>query len=416
MNNPSQRLMDFAAPPMDTVRLGFLGVGGRGNSLLGEFLKTDGVAVNAVYDTRPAHADRAARRVADAGQPSPTTYSAPDDVQRLCGRSDLDAVVIATPWERHTPLALAAMNAGLHAFIEVPAAVTLDECWALVDTAEATRRHCLMLENCCYGETELLVLHMARRGLLGELLHAEGAYLHDLRAELLRDADERLWRLQHSIHRCGNLYPTHGLGPIAQVFGINRGDQFDYLVSMSTPARGLSLYAHQKFGPDDPRAKTPYRNGDMNTSLIKTKQGRTVMVQHDTENPRPYDRLNLIQGTHGVVRSFPDRIYIDGRSPWEEWEDLDAYRAEYEHPLWTKVGEMAKTNGGHGGMDFVMAWRLIDCLRHGLPLDMSVYDAAAWSAVGPLSEWSVAHGSQPIAFPDFTRGLWETTEPLGVQA
>lgn len=335
-------LIDYAAPPMETVRLGFLGVGGRGNSLLSEFLKTDGVAVNAIYDTRPVQAERAAKRVADAGLPPPQIYTGgPDDLQRLCARPDLDAVVIATPWERHAPMALEAMNAGLHAFIEVPAAVTLEECWALVDTAEATQRHCMMLENCCYGETELMVLNMARQGLLGELLHAEGAYLHDLRSELLSGADGRRWRLQHSVNRCGNLYPTHGLGPIAQVFGINRGDQFDYLVSMSAPARGLSLYAAQKFGPEDPRAKTPYQNGDMNTSLIKTVQGRTLMIQHDTENPRPYDRLNLIQGTNGVVRSFPDRIYIDGRSPWEEWEDLDAYRGEYEHPLWAKIGELA---------------------------------------------------------------------------
>lgn len=416
-DNPNRRMMDFTVPPLQTVRLGFLGVGGRGMSLLSEFLKIEGVAVNAVCDTQTARTERASHRIVAAGQPPPETYTEGEtDVKRLCGRSDLDAVVIATPWERHVPMALEAMNAGLHAFIEVPAAVTLDECWALVDTAEATQRHCMMLENCCYGETELMVLNMARRGLLGELLHAEGAYLHDLRSELFSDAGEGLWRTQHSVQRSGNLYPTHGLGPIAQVFGINRGDQFDHLVSMSSPARGLSLYAAQKFGENDPRAQTQYQNGDMNTSLIKTARGRTLMVQHDTENPRPYDRLNLVQGTSGAVCSFPDRIHIDGRSPWEEWEPLDSYQQEFEHPLWTKIGELAKTNGGHGGMDFVMAWRLIYCLRHGLPLDMSVYDAAAWSAVGPLSEWSVAHGSQPIAFPDFTRGVWQTTEPLEIRA
>ena len=416
-NNPSRRMMDFAVPPLDTVRLAFLGVGGRGAGLLGEFLKLDGVAVNAVFDTNPAHAESAANKVAASGQPPPATYTGGEtEVKRLCARKDLDAVVIATPWEDHTPLALEAMNAGLHTFIEVPAAVTLEEGWALVDTAEATQRHCFMLENCCYGEAELLFLHMARCGLLGELLHGEAAYLHDLRGELFSEGGEGLWRRQHSVERCGNLYPTHGLGPIAQVFGINRGDQFDYLVSMSTPARGLSLYAAQKFGPDDPRAKTTYRNGDMNTSLIQTKRGRTIMLQHDTENPRPYDRLNLIQGTAGVVRGFPEQVHIEGRSPAEEWEPLDNYRPEFTHPLWAKVGDLATQTGGHGGMDFVMCWRLIYCLRHGLPLDMSVYDAAAWSAVGPLSEQSVAHGSRPVECPDFTRGVWENTKPLEVRA
>lgn len=409
--------MDFAAAPMETVRLGFLGVGGRGTGLLSEFLKIEGVVVKAICDVRAANAENARDRVAAAGQPPPEIYTGDEaDFKRLCVHPDLDAVIIATPWEWHTPMAVAAMNAGLHAFIEVPAAITVEECWELVDTAEKTKRHCMMLENCCYGETELMVLNMARQGLFGELLYAEGAYLHDLRGELLSGAGEGLWRTQHSINRNGNLYPTHGLGPVAQVFGINRGDCFDRLVSMSTAAHGLSLYAREKFGADDPRAKTVYRNGDVNTSLIQTRLGRTLMVKHDTENPYPYDRINLVQGTNGAVRSFPDRIHIEGRSPSEEWELLDPYRKEFEHPLWARIGEMAKTNGGHGGMDFVMAWRLVHCLRHGLPLDMSVYDAAAWSAVGPLSEWSVAHGSQPIAFPDFTRGAWQTTVPLGVRA
>lgn len=408
-------VMDLVVPAMPTVRLGFIGVGGRGSSLLSNFLKIEGVAVKAICDMRAPHAARAQKMVVAAGQVAPETYTLGDaDFKRMCRRRDLDAVVIATPWEWHVPMAIEAMNAGQHAFVEVPAAVTLDECWQLVNTAERTQRHCMMLENTCYGEAELMVLNMARQGLLGELLHAEGAYLHDLRGLLLSSAGEGLWRTQHSIKRNGNLYPTHGLGPIAQVLGINRSDRFDYVVSMSSPARGLSLYAREKFGANDARAKPIYKNGDINTSLIKTSLGRTIMVQHDTENPHPYDRINLVQGTKGIVRGYPDRIHIEGRSKGEDWESLDTYRKEFGHPMWTKIGEVAKQHGGHGGMDFVMCWRLIHCLRNGLPLDQSVYDAAAWSAVGPLSEWSVAHGSQPAACPDFTRGVWQKTAPLGV--
>ncbi|MDF2440496.1 MAG: hypothetical protein JWN98_1480 [Abditibacteriota bacterium] len=410
-------VMDLVVPAMPTVRLGFIGVGGRGSGLLSNFLKIEGVAVKAICDVRPAHADRAKGMVVAAGQSAPETYTLGNtDFKRMCRRRDLDAIVIATPWEWHVPMAVEAMNAGQHAFIEVPAAVTLEECWQLVDTAEKTQRHCMMLENCCYGEAELMVLNMARQGLFGELLHAEGAYLHDLRGLLLSGQGEGLWRTQHSIKRNGNLYPTHGLGPIAQVLGINRSDRFDYVVSMSSPARGLSLYAQEKFGANDPRAKPIYKNGDMNTSLIKTSLGRTIMVQHDTENPHPYDRINLVQGTKGVVRGYPDRIHIEGRTKGEDWEPLGNYRNEFGHPLWTKIGELAKQHGGHGGMDFVMCWRLIHCLRNGLPLDQSVYDAAAWSAIGPLSEWSVAHGSRPAACPDFTRGAWKKTAPLLIQA
>jgi len=271
----------------------------------------------------------------------------------------------------------------------------------------------VMMENCNYGRRELMMLNMVRQGLLGEVLHAEGAYIHDLRAIKFEDQDEGLWRLDHSLKRNGNLYPTHGLGPVAQCLDINRGDQFDHLVSMSSPARGLELYAAEHLEPGDPRAGRKYALGDMNTSLIRTLRGRTILVQHDTTSPRPYSRINLVQGTRGTVTGYPDRIHIEGRTEGRGWEDLEAYREEFDHPLWKKL-EADSAGAGHGGMDFLEDYRLIESLRTGTPMDMDVYDAAAISAVCELSEISVAEGSRPVAFPDFTRGAWRRREPLGI--
>jgi hypothetical protein len=269
-----------------------------------------------------------------------------------------------------------------------------------------------MMENCCYDQIELRTLNMVRRGLLGEVLHAEAGYLHDLREVKFSPEGEGLWRRQHSMLRNGNLYPTHGLGPVAQCMNINRGDAFDTLVSYSSPSRGLQEYALATFGPDSPQAREKFVLGDVNTSLLRTKNGRTVILIHDTNLPRPYTRINLVQGTKGIVQKWPDQVYIDGRSPKHEWQPFDEY-LEFEHPLWTRLAAQGEGRG-HGGMDFIEDFRLVESLRKGEPMDADVYDAAAWSAVQELSVRSVGKKGEPQAFPDFTRGGWKTNPPLGI--
>jgi predicted dehydrogenase len=332
----------------------------------------------------------------------------------MCDDETLDLVFTATPWEWHTPVCLAAMRAGKHAATEVPMAVTLDECWALVEAAEQTKRHCVMMENCCYDRTEMMILHMVRRGLFGELLHAECGYLHDLRELKLTDFYEGRWRIKHSIRRNGDLYPTHGLGPVAQWMDVNRGNRLDYLVSMASNGRGLNLWATEHIGPDSAEARQVYALGDVVTTLIRTTAGQTIAVTHDTNSPRPYSRNIKLQGTKGLVRKYPEqRIHLAGRSPAHQWEDLLAYRDEYEHPLWRALEERSK-GAGHGGMDFIEDYRLIRCLRAGLPTDMDVYDGAAVSSVSALSERSIAARSRPVDCPDFTRGAWRQRPPLGI--
>lgn len=388
-------------------RLGIIGTGGRGTNLLENFLAAD-VQVKALCDIVPDKAKNAQSMVEKAGQSAPALYTEGDYAfEKLVARDDLDFVVIATPWRWHTPMAVAALKNGKHAFSEVPAATSLSECWQLVDTAEKTRKHCIMLENCCYGYNETLVLAMVRAGLFGDLLYGEAAYIHDLREELFSNKGEGLWRRTVHTERNGNLYPTHGLGPVANYMGVNRGDRFDYLISMSTPAKGLAEYRAAHVPQGDPKWKERYIEGDMNTSLIKTVNGLTINLQHDVSNPHPYDRLNTIAGTKGVFKDYPPRIYFDGQAGGEEWGSIDPYKSRYENPLWTRQGEIARKLGGHGGMDFVMVYRLMECMRKGLPPDMDVYDAAAWSAPGPLSQASLAQGSAPVKFPDFTRGRWK---------
>ena len=388
-------------------RMGVIGTGGRGTALLRNFLAAD-VQVNALCDIVPDAAQKARAIVEQAGQKSPALYTEGERAfETLVARDDLDLVVIATPWQWHTVMAVSAMKQGKHVAVEVPAAITLDECWQLVATSERTRRHCVMLENCCYGENETLVLAMIRAGLFGDLLYGEAAYIHDLREELFSNKGEGLWRRTFHSKRDGNLYPTHGLGPVANYMGINRGDRFDYLVSMSTPAKGLAKYREEHVPKDDPKWSERYINGDMNTSLIKTANGLTINLQHDTSNPHPYDRLNAIAGTKGIFRDYPPRIYFDGQSGGEVYASIDPYKEQYGHPLWKKQGEIARKLGGHGGIDFMEAYRLIECMRKGLPPDMDVYDAAAWSAPGPLSQQSLGQGSAPVKFPDFTRGRWK---------
>ena len=390
------------APP----RIGIIGTGGRGTSLLENLIGAD-AKVLALCDIVREKAEHAQSLVTKGGQPSPELYTDGEHAfEKLVARDDLDLVIIATPWDWHVDMAVAAMKHGKHAATEVPAATTIEDCWRLVDTSEETRRHCMMLENCCYGANETTVLRMTHAGLFGDLLFGEGAYVHDLRDELFSGKGEGLWRRDFHTRLNGNLYPTHGLGPVANYMRINRGDRFDYIVSMSTPQRGLDEYRKAHCADTDPRWAERYITGDLNTSLIRTAKGLNITLKHDTSNPHPYDRLNVIGGTKGVFADYPPRIYFDGQAGGEEWGSLDSYK-QYQHPLWVKEGEIAKKLGGHGGMDFIMLYRLLECMRDGLCPDMDVYDAAAWSAPGPLSVASVANGSAPQKFPDFTRGCWK---------
>jgi predicted dehydrogenase len=396
----------------DIVRVAIVGTGLRGSSVLGEFLSLDNVRVTALCDIVPEKAQRNAKRVTDKGQPAPALYTAGEhDFERLVARDDIDFVYTATPWPWHTPVCVAAMKAGKHAGTEVPAATSLEEAWMLVDTSEKTRRHCMIMENCCYDFNEMLVDTMVKRGMFGELLYAEGAYIHDLRSLLFEDKDEGLWRRLPHTNRQGNFYPTHGLGPVAWYLDIHRGDRFDYLVSMSTPERGLSLWREAHVPKDSPKWLEKYVEGDINTSLIKTARGKTILLEHAVTTPTPYDRLNSIRGTKGVFKDYPARFYLDGQQGGERFKPIDDYKAQYTHPLWQLLGERARKTGGEGGMDYIMAYRLIQCLREGLPPDIDVYDAAAWSAPWPLSETSLKHGSTPVKFPDFTRERWQTVRP-----
>ncbi len=406
-----------AAKPMDKVRIGFVGVGGRGRGDLRNLLKLDGVEIRAVSDIVESNVVRAQKMVTDAGQPQPRSYSRGDmDYKRLCARDDLDLVFTATPWRWHTPVCVEAMKSGKHAASEVPIAVTLEECWELVETSEQTGRYCVQMENCNYDRVELMVLNMVRQKLLGDLLHARCGYLHDLRAlKFGVRGGGKLWRLDHSLRRNGDLYPTHGLGPVAQCLNINRGNQFDHMVAMSSKSQSLHEFAAAKFGPESPQAKLDIALGDVVTSLIRTRAGQTIIVSHDTNTPRPYSRDYMIQGTKGLVRKYPDaKIHLDSKSPQHEWEDLiENYAAQYEHPLWRELQQKAK-GSGHGGMDFIQAYRLVYCLRNGQPLDTDVYDGAALCAVSELSERSIAGNSRTVDFPDFTRGTWMGRKPLGV--
>jgi hypothetical protein len=406
----------FAAPPLERVRIGFVGVGLQGGGHVRNFLRIDGVDIVAVCDIDEPRAEEVASWVADVGKEPPELYTRGEtDFRRLCERDDIDLVFNATPWRWHVPVCVEALETDKHTAVEVPAAITLEGCWRLVETAERTARHCVMMENCNYGRSEMMVLNMVRQGLLGELLHGEAAYIHDLRSIKFSDANEGLWRLQHSVERNANLYPTHGLGPVAQCMDINRGDCFDYLVSLSSPAKGLALYAAERFGANDSRATVRYALGDMNSSLIRTRRGRSILLQHDTTTPRPYSRLNLVQGTRGVFAGFPDRIFIEGEAEGHEWSDVEPYRERFEHPLWSEQADDAE-GAGHGGMDYLEDYRLVRCLLEGTPTDMDVYDAAALSAPVELSELSVARGSEPVEFPDFTRGAYRTRPPLGIVA
>jgi predicted dehydrogenase len=418
-NKKSKNVVGLACEPLEKVRIGFIGLGMRGPDAVDRMMKIEGVEIIALCDLIPERVKSVQELVKKEGRPEAIEYYGSDDAwMKMCERDDIDLIYSCTPWHLHVPNAVYAMKHGKHAAIEVPAATTIKDCWELVNTAEKTRRHCMMLENCCYDFFELATLNIVREGLLGEIIHAECAYIHDLR--WLKFDKEKgyqgMWRLKHSIKHTGSLYPTHGVGPVAQIMNINRGDKFDYLSSMSSNQFGMSIYAKEKFGTESPEANQTYKLGDMNTTLVKTNKGRTIMIQHDTTSPRPYSRIHLLSGTKGIAMKWPQqRIALEPEAhSWLKDDEFKTVMEKYEHPLAKKIGEKAKEVGGHGGMDFIMDWRLIHCLRNGLPLDQDVYDAASWSALIELSEISTLNKSKSVDVPDFTRGAWKTTPPIGI--
>ncbi len=408
----------YAAPKMDKVRIGIVGLGMRGPGAVSRMSFIEGVEIKALCDQYPDRVASAQKILAKKGLPKATEYSGSKDAwKEMCNRPDIDLIYITTPWSWHTPMAVYAMQHGKHAATEVPAARTLEECWQLVETSEKTRKHCMMLENCCYDFFELLTLNMTRNGLFGELIHAEGAYIHDLRdLNFDKNGYAEMWRLKENAGRNGNLYPTHGLGPVAQCLNINRGDYMDYLVSMSSNDFMMGAIAKERAAADsfyNEFVNRKYR-GDMNTTVIKTKKGKTIMVQHDVTSPRPYSRIHLISGTKGMASKWPDPRRISFGEGWINDTQLKELEEKYTLPIVKHIGALAKNIGGHGGMDFIMDWRLIDNLRNGLPLDQDVYDAALWSAVAPLSEKSVANRSRSMDIPDFTKGAWKTNQPVNL--
>lgn len=411
---PIFNMSGFSAPSIPTVRTGFIGVGNRGSAAVFRFSMIEGVSIKAICDIRDEKAQSAKSRIVTEGHEA-RIYSNDDEVwKEVCRREDIDLIYIATHWATHAEMAIYAMEHGKHVALEIPAAVTVEECWRLVMTSERTKKHCVILENCCYDFFELLTLNLARQGFFGDIVHCEGAYIHDILESLFNDeARYNKWRLMENAKRNGNLYPTHGLGPIAQILKINRGNKMDFLTSMSSKDFSLKPKTEElaKTNKDfEKYLKYPFR-GNVNTSTIKNSDGSTIMLQHDVSTPRPYSRLHLVSGTKAFAQKYPlpGKLAI-GHNQFMNEEEFKSLEVKYTPKIITHIGEMAKKVGGHGGMDFIMDWRLIDCLRNGLPVDMDVYDAAAWSVIGPLSEWSVANGSQPIAIPDFTMGRWKNNE------
>ena len=396
------------------VRLGFIGVGGQGTNLLRTSLNMKDVEVPAVCDIDREHLARAERLVTESGRKSPATYGGGDeDFHRLVAQDDLDGVLIVTPWEWHVPMGLAAMKAGKYACLEVPGATTIQGCWDLVNTSEQTGMPCMMLENHSYQDNNLAVLNMIRAGLFGELTHGECGYQHDVRYHKM-DKDGNLgWRGRHSVVRNGDLYPTHGLGPVAQWMDINCGNRFLYLTSTATKSLGMKQYMVERKGPDHPQARLTYALGDIVTTVIKTARGETITINHDTNSPRPYSNMMKIQGTKGLYNELRGAVYIEGLTEVgkERWIDFAPYQEKYRHTYWKEFQKMAE-GFGHGGTDYIKLRGFIDAVKEKRPTPIDVYDTVAWSVVSPLSEMSVAKGSAPVEFPDFTRGRWVNRKPF----
>lgn len=407
----------YAAPKLEVVRVGIVGIGNRGMNAVTRMNKIQGVEIKGLCDLRAERVKQANDLVAASGHSPELYHTDPEAWKTMCARKDIDLIYILTPWALHTPMALFSMNHDKHVCVEVPAGKTLQELWSLVETSEKTRKHCMMVENCCYDFFELTTLNMARQGFFGEIVHCEGSYIHPL-TELIfaKDRFYQMWELNEIVSRKGNLYPTHGLGPLCQVMNINRGDKMDYLVSVSSNDFILGEEAKRLAAKDDFYKSYAGRsfNGNMNASTIRTNKGKTIIVQFDISTPRPYSRIQLVSGTKGTALKYPEPARIATGHEWLGEEAIKILQEKYTPEIVKKVGEAARQVGGHGGMDFIMDWRTIDCLRNGLPLDQDVYDAALWSSVSPLSAWSVANRSNSITVPDFTRGAWKKNAPVDI--
>ena len=416
-------MIGFAAEPIDTVRVAFIGLGDRGDGAVNRFTYIDGVEIVALCDIEEDRVKDMQKLLAERGKPAADEYFGSREAwKELCQREDIDLVYIVTDWKMHTPMAVYAMEHGKHVAIEVPATTSIEECWQLVNTAEKTQRHCMMLENCVYDFFELTTLNMAQQGLFGEIIHAEGAYIHNL--DPYWKNYYRGWRYEFNKKNRGDVYPTHGLGPACQVLNIHRGDKMNTLISMDTKAfNGLKVA--EQFG------ETEYANGDHTITLIQTEKGKIIEIQHNVVTPRPYNRMYQVEGTEGFANKYPNEGYsirTEGRNFDEQKavDDLtgsasdgeaylsnevrDALMEQYKHPIVRDIEEKAKQVGGHGGMDFIMDYRLIYCLRNGLPLDQDVYDAAEWSCLGELTRVSIENGNIPVVMPDFTRGDWNKVQ------
>ena len=413
-----QSALGLRTAPLQTVRVGFVGLGMRGPDAVSRWCHIEGTDIKALCDVEADRVEACQRLLRQNGRPEAAAYSGSTEVYKaLCERDEIDLVYIATDWIHHAPIALYAMEHGKHVAIEVPAANTLDEIWALVNTAERTQRHCIMLENCVYDFFEIATLNMAQQGLFGEVLHVEGSYLHNL--DDFWDAYWNNWRLDYNrLHR-GDVYPTHGLGPDCQVLDIHRGDRMDYLVSMDTKAVNGKRLVERKTG----KACPDFANGDQTSTLIHTAKGKTILLQHDVLTPRPYSRMFQVVGTDGYASKYPIQQILlrkEGLPQSPDYQNLNAHAAlpdslcrallnQYLPGFVKDIEATARTIGGHGGMDYIMDYRLVYCLRHGLPLDMDVYDMAEWCCISELSRLSLEHGSAPVAIPDFTRGEWAKT-------
>lgn len=425
VNSPEEKMSQkfnmcgYRAPRVDTVRIGFVGLGNRGGAAVPRINYIDKVAINGLCDVRPERIQMALAGIKGSSHHPATFSDGEDDWMNMCKRDDIDVIYIATPWNLHVPIATYAMKHGKHVALEVGNAESIEECWDLVNASESNKRHCIFLENCCYDFFELLTFNLARQGFFGDIIHAEGAYIHN-NVESLFDVNARykLWRLKENVKGSGNLYPTHGLGPLCCVMNINRGKQLSHLVSMSGgdfTMKELEREHYKKDPKDFKQFLDDKFRGNMNISIIKTTEGKTIMLQHDVSSLRVYSRIYLISGTKGSALKYP----LPGRiaNSHEDWfgdQKMKEIEAGYTLPIVKKLGEMAKEIGGHGGMDFLMDWRWIDCLRNGLPVDYDVYDAALWTSIGPLTKWSVANNSAAIHVPDFTRGAWKNNDPVNL--
>ena len=409
------------------LRIGVIGLGQRGSDAVRVLSLLKGVELAALCDLHPERIALRQKWLKENRRFTvPLEFSGPDGWKKLCGEAELDLVYDASPWPLHVPAAIRAMECGKGVATEVPAAFTVEDCWRLVETSERTKRQCIQLENCVYGETELLTERLVREGFFGELKHAECAYIHDLRQWCYQDfrMDETTycrtgywndWRLKWNAKHKGNQYPTHGLMPVCRYLGVNRGDRLDYLVSLECDPIGFADYGRRR-DTDPKRGRTKIAMGDMNTTLVKTAKGRSILIQHDIASPRPYSRINLVSGTLGILKDYPLAVARsknpgDPAHKWMEKEELERLKKRYMHPLWREAGKYAKIVGGHGGMDFLMILRLCRALKRGEAFDQDVYDLATTCSVCELSERSVRNHSAPQEIPDFTRGKWKRRSP-----